>query len=237
VEGIINILAGVGEAFRLLLSADSEIFAITLLTIKVSGAATIISIITGIPLGFFLAMSKFPGKNIFVSIVNLGMGLPPVVVGLFVSLLLWRYGPLGALGLMYTPTAMVIAQVIIAFPLVVGLTFSAISSLNPKLPMQLLSLGASRRQVNFILLKEAKMGFLAAVMVGFGRVVAEVGASMMVGGNIKGHTRVLTTATVMEVGKGNYEMAIALSIILLLVVYAMIAGLTYFQNLKNRGQS
>jgi len=235
-EGIVNVLTGVAEAFRLLFSADSEIFEIAILSLKVSGAATIISIVTGIPLGFFLAISNFSGKNLLVSLVNLGMSLPPVVVGLFVSLLLWRSGPLGMLGLMYTPTAMVIAQVIIAFPLVVGLTFSTIGSLNPKLPLQLLSLGASRWQVNFILLKEAKMGFLAAVMVGFGRVVAEVGASMMVGGNIKGHTRVLTTATVMEVGKGNFEIAIALSIVLLLIAYAMIAGLTYFQNLKNRGQ-
>jgi len=141
---------------------------------------------------------------------------------------------LGMLGIMYTPPAMVIAQTMIALPLVVGLTFSAISSLNPKLRLQLLTLGASRWQANFVLIKEAKIGFLAAVMVGFGRVVAEVGASMMVGGNIKGQTRVLTTATVMEVGKGNYELAIALSVILLLVAYVMIAGLTYLQNFKKR---
>jgi tungstate transport system permease protein len=130
--------------------------------------------------------------------------------------------------------AMVIAQVIIAFPLVVGLTFSAISSLNPKLRLQLLSLGASRWQADLSLIKAARMGFLAAVMVGFGRVVAEVGAAMMVGGNIKGQTRVLTTATVMEVGKGDYALAIALSIILLIVAYVMIAGLTYLQNFKKR---
>lgn len=209
---------------------DPEILAVALLTIKVSGIATIISIILGIPLGLWLALNDFPGKKIIVSVVNFGMGLPPVVVGLVVSLMLWRYGPLGMLGIMYTPWAMIIAQAVIASPIVAGLSFAAISSLNPKLRLQLLSLGASKWQVNILLIRQAKLGLLAAVIAGVGRVVAEVGASMMVGGNIKGQTRVLTTATVMEVGKGNYDIALALSFILLVVAYGIVAALTYLQN-------
>ena len=209
---------------------DPEILAVALLTVKVSGIATIISIILGIPLGLWLALNDFPGKKITVSVVNFGMGLPPVVVGLVVSLMLWRYGPLGMLGIMYTPWAMIIAQAVIASPIVAGLSFAAISSLNPKLRLQLLSLGASQWQVNILLIRQAKLGLLAAVIAGVGRVVAEVGASMMVGGNIKGQTRVLTTATVMEVGKGNYDIALALSFILLVVAYGIVAALTYLQN-------
>ncbi|WP_371381552.1 ABC transporter permease [Sporomusa aerivorans] len=209
---------------------DPEILAVTLLTIKVSGTATLISIILGVPLGLWLALNEFPGKKLFVSVVNFGMGLPPVVVGLVVSLMLWRYGPLGMLGIMYTSWAMIIAQAVIASPIVAGLSFAAISSLNPKLRLQLMSLGASKWQANMLLIREARLGLLAAVMAGFGGVVSEVGASMMVGGNIKGQTRVLTTATVMEVGKGNYDTALALSAILLLVAYSIVAALTYLQN-------
>jgi tungstate transport system permease protein len=209
---------------------DPEILAVALLTIKVSGLATAISVIIGIPLGLWLALNEFYGKKFIVSVVNFGMGLPPVVVGLVVSLLLWRYGPLGMLGIMYTPWAMILAQAIIASPIIAGLSFAAISSLNPNLRLQLLSLGASNWQANLLLVREAKLGLLAAIMAGFGGVVSEVGASMMVGGNIKGQTRVLTTATVMEVGKGNYDIALALSFILLLVAYSVVAALTYLQN-------
>lgn len=209
---------------------DPEILAVTWLTIKVSGLATLISVILGIPLGLWLALHEFPGKKIIVSIVNFGMGLPPVVVGLVVSLMLWRYGPLGILGIMYTPWAMIIAQSVIASPIIAGLSFAAISSLNPKLRLQLLSLGASKWQAHRLLIREARLGLLAAVMAGFGGVVSEVGASMMVGGNIKGQTRVLTTATVMEVGKGNYDIALALSFVLLVVAYSIVAALTYLQN-------
>lgn len=228
-DGLFN---GLLEAVALLVSGNSEIYDVILLTLKVSGLATAVSMLIGIPLGLCLALSSFPGKQIVVSIVNFGMGLPPVVVGLFVSLLLWRYGPLGIFGLMYTPWAMIIAQAVIASPIIAGLSFAAIGSLNPKLRLQLLSLGATEMQTNWMLIKEAKLGLLAAVMAGFGGVVSEVGASMMVGGNIKGETRVLTTATVMEVGKGNYDLAIALSFVLLLLSYSVVAGLTYLQNGK-----
>ena len=209
---------------------EEEIGTIVLLTIKVSGTATLLSVIGGVPLGLWLALRDFRGKRFLSGLLNFGMGLPPVVVGLFVSLCLWRYGPFGDLGLMYSPTAMVIAQTIIAFPIVAGLSFAAIQSLNPKLRLQLVSLGASRWQAAFLMIREARLGLMAAVIAGFGRVISEVGASMMVGGNIKGETRVLTTATVMEVGKGNFDMAIAISLVLLLGAFAVVVLLTWLQH-------
>lgn len=209
---------------------EEEIGPIVLLTIQVSGTATLFSVIGGVPLGLWLALRDFRGKRFLSGLLNFGMGLPPVVVGLFVSLCLWRYGPFGDLGLMYSPTAMVIAQTIIAFPIVAGLSFAAIQSLNPKLRLQLVSLGASPWQAAFLMIREARLGLMAAVIAGFGRVISEVGASMMVGGNIKGETRVLTTATVMEVGKGNFDMAIAISLVLLLGAFAVVVLLTWLQH-------
>lgn len=209
---------------------EEEIGPIVLMTIQVSGTATLLSVIGGVPLGLWIALWDFRGKRFLSGLLNFGMGLPPVVVGLFVSLCLWRYGPFGDLGLMYSPTAMVIAQTIIAFPIVAGLSFAAIQSLNPKLRLQLVSLGASRWQAAFLMIREARLGLMAAVIAGFGRVISEVGASMMVGGNIKGETRVLTTATVMEVGKGNFDMAIAISLVLLLGAFAVVVLLTWLQH-------
>lgn len=207
---------GLRKAVLLLLGGDREVLGITLLSLEVSGLATLISLALGIPLGTAIGLSRFPGKRLVVSLVNTGMGLPPVVVGLFVSLLLWRSGPLGALGLLYTPTAIVVAQSIIATPIVMGITIGAIQGLPAGLRLQLLALGATRRQLVWMLVKEARLPLMAGVMAGFGGVVSEVGASIMVGGNIRGYTRVLTTATVMETGRGNFDVAIALSAILLL---------------------
>jgi tungstate transport system permease protein len=224
------IIRGIMEAIELLVSGNYEIFEVAALTLKVSGTATVISVFLGVPLGLWLAMKEFRGKQAFSSLINFGMGLPPVVVGLIVSLFLWRYGPLGYLGLMYTPAAMIIAQAIIAFPIVAGFSFAAILSLNHKLRWQLVSLGATPWQASWLLIKEARLGLMAAVIAGFGRVVSEVGASMMVGGNVKGQTRVLTTATVMEVGKGNYDMALAISFILLLAAYSVVVLLTFLQH-------
>jgi tungstate transport system permease protein len=157
------------------------------------------------------------------------MGLPPVVVGLFVTIMLWRGSVLGFLDLLYTPGAMILAQVVIAFPIVTGLTMAALQSLNPRLPLQLLALGASRFQAVGLLLREAKLPVLAAVMAGFGGVISEVGAVLMVGGNIKGQTRVLTTATVLETRMGNFELAIALGILLLVLTFAVNLALTRIQ--------
>lgn len=220
---------GVVKAFILLIEGDPEVLKITALTLKVSGMATFISVMIGVPLGVFLAISAFPGRNLAVSMVNLGMGLPPVVVGLWVSLFLWRSGPLGFLHLQYTPTAMIIAQAIIASPIVTGFTVAAVGQLNPKIRLQIMALGASRLQLVWLLVREARIGLLAAVMAGFGGVVSEVGASMMVGGNIFGYTRVLTTATVMEVSRGNFDVAISLSVILLILAYSVTLILTMLQ--------
>jgi tungstate transport system permease protein len=206
---------GLRQALSLLVHLDPEVLGITALSLEISATATLLSLVIGISAGVVVALARFPGKRLVVSLVNTGMGLPPVVVGLFVSILLWRSGPLGALGLLYTPTAIVIAQAVIATPIVMGITLSAVQSLPPALHVQILALGATRPQALWILVKEARLPLMAAVMAGFGGVISEVGASIMVGGNIRGSTRVLTTATVMEVGRGNFDVAIALSVILL----------------------
>ncbi|MFQ5883256.1 MAG: ABC transporter permease [Candidatus Methylomirabilales bacterium] len=223
------ILDGIIRAFHLMLSGDPEVWQITLLSLKVSGTATFLSLLLGIPLGTFLAQARFPGRSLLVSLVNTGMGLPPVVVGLFISLMLWRSGPLGFLNLIYTLTAMVIAQVFIALPIVAGLTMAAFQTLNPNLRLQLLGIGASRPQLLWLLCKEARLPLLAAVMAGFGGVISEVGSVMMVGGNIKGQTRVLTTATVLETQMGNFGTAIALGLILLSLSFAVNFLLTLIQ--------
>jgi tungstate transport system permease protein len=223
------ILEGIKRAFILLFTFDPEVMGITFLSLKISGAATFISLLIGISVGTAVALSAFPGKKIVVSLINTGMGLPPVVVGFFVSISLWRNGPLGFLGILYTPLAMIIAQAIIATPIVMGITVAAMQQLPKKLRLQILALGASRVQMVWMLIKEARLPLLAAVMAGFGGVISEIGASIMVGGNIKGYSRVLTTATVMETGRGNFEVAIALSIILLLLAYTINLILTHIQ--------
>ncbi len=223
------ILEGIKKAFWLLVTLDPEVMGITLLSLQVSGAATLISLWIGISVGAAVALSKFPGRRVLVSLINTGMGLPPVVVGLFVSIFLWRNGPLGFLGILYTPTAMIIAQTVIAAPIVMGITLAAIQQLPQKLRLQILALGATRLQMVWILVKEAKLPLLAAVMAGFGGVISEVGASIMVGGNIMNYSRVLTTATVMETSRGNFDIAIALGIILLLLAYFINLILTHIQ--------
>jgi len=220
---------GTKQAILLLVRGDPEVLRIALLSLQVSGTATLLSLLVGIPLGTVLALTRFPGRNFAMSLVNTGMGLPPVVVGLFVSIFLWRSGPLGFLELLYTPTAIVIAQLVIAGPIVTGLTMTAVQQVNPRLRLQLVGLGASRLQVVWLLLKEARLPLLAAVMAGFGAVISEIGASIMVGGNIYRQTRVLTTATVLETSKGNFDMAIALSLLLLLLAFAVNWALTWIQ--------
>jgi tungstate transport system permease protein len=223
------ILEGLKRAFWLLIHLDPEVMGITLLSLKVSGIATLISLILGVGVGAVVALTHFPGRKLVVSLINTGMGLPPVVVGLFVSIFLWRSGPLGFLGLLYTPAAIVIAQTVIATPIVMGITLAAMQQLPNKLRLQILALGATRLQLLRILIREARLPLLAAAMAGFGGVISEVGASIMVGGNIKGYSRVLTTATVMETSRGNFDMAIALSVILLLLAYAVNLILTHIQ--------
>jgi tungstate transport system permease protein len=223
------IIEGIKQAFVLLFTLDPEVLGITWLSLKVSGSATFISLFIGVSVGTAVALTQFPGRRFVVSLINTGMGLPPVVVGLFVTIFLWRNGPFGFLEILYTPTAIIIAQTVIATPIVMGISLAAIQNLPANLRLQILSLGATRLQMVWILVKEARLPLLAAVMAGFGGVISEVGASIMVGGNIKGYSRVLTTATVMETGKGNFDIAMALGIILLLLAFMVNAILTYVQ--------
>ncbi len=225
---------GLRKALELLLTLDSEVLRITWLSLQVSGAATLISLAIGLTLAVVVALNEFPGKRLVIALLNTGMGLPPVVVGLFVTVLLWRNGPLGSLGILYTPSAMILAQAIIASPIIAGISLAALQHLPQGLRLQILALGASRPQMVWLLLKEAKLPLLAAVMAGFGGVISEVGASIMVGGNIKGQTRVLTTATVMETGKGNFDVAIALSLVLLVLAFSVNAVLTHLQQRGRR---
>ena len=223
------IFEGIKQALSLLISLDPEVMGITWLSLKVSGTATLISLFIGIGIGTAVALTSFPGRQIVVGLINTGMGLPPVVVGLFVTIFLWRNGPFGALEILYTPMAIIIAQAIIATPIVMGITLAAMQQLPQKLRLQILALGATRFQMVWLLVKEAKLSLMAAVMAGFGGVISEVGASIMVGGNIKGYTRVLTTATVMETSKGNFDVAIALSVILLFFAFVINMVLTRVQ--------
>ncbi len=208
---------------------DNEIFQITLLSLQVSAIATLISLLIGLPFGTWLALGSFRGKSFLLSIVNTGMALPPVVVGLVVAMTLWRSGPLGGLRLIYTPIAIIIAQTVISAPVVMGLTAAALAAIDPRLQQQLLGLGASRLQMIWMLWREARLPLLAALMAGFGSVISEVGASMMVGGNIRGQTRVLTTAIVLETSKGEFEKALALSALLLILTYLINLALTLIQ--------
>ena len=223
------IIEGIKQAVILLFTLDPEVLGITWLSLKISGTATFLSMFIGVSVGTVVALTKFPGRRFVVSLINTGMGLPPVVVGLFVTIFLWRNGPLGFLEILYTPTAIIIAQTVIATPIVMGISLAAIQALPVNLRLQILALGATRLQMVWILVKEARLPLLAAVMAGFGGVISEVGASIMVGGNIKGYSRVLTTATVMETGKGNFDIAMALGIILMLLAFIINSILTHVQ--------
>nr|WP_290668810.1 ABC transporter permease [Ardenticatena sp.] len=221
---------GLIQAIHLLLSGDPTIREVAGLTLFVSGSATLLSLLVGLPIATMLAFSRFRGRTFLMSLINVGMGMPPVIVGLVVALLLWRSGPLGALGLIYTPAAMILAQALLALPLIIGLSQAALEHLDPRLRLQLLGLGASSVQMVRTLLWEARLPILAAIMAGFGAAISEVGASMMVGGNIAHQTRVLTTAIVLETSRGNFATAMALGILLLLLAWGTIFVLTTLQH-------
>jgi tungstate transport system permease protein len=217
------------EALALLLGGDAELYGIIARTLLISGLATLAAMLVGIPIGYTLARGRFPGRTLLLGMVNTGMGMPPVVVGLVVWLLLTRSGPFGDLELIYTRQAMIIAQFVIATPLVVGFTAASIQALPAQLPDLLTSLGAGRIQALWILSREARLGLLAAVMAGFGAIVSEVGASMTVGGNLRGSTRVLTTAIVTETSRGDLPLALALGCLLLGLAFAVNLLLTLVQ--------
>jgi tungstate transport system permease protein len=224
-----DFMSGLREAGHLLFGGNAEVWEIIRLSLRVSLLATAIALLLGFPAGAALALARFRGRSLAVGAVYAGMGLPPIVAGLFVSLLLWRNGPFGPTGLLFTPVAMVIAQALIATPIVAGLTLAAVSALDPRYRLQLLALGAGRVQTIWWLLREARLPLIAAVIAGFGAVISEVGAAMMVGGNIKGETRVLTTATVLEVSRGHFETAFALSFVLLGLTYLVTMTLALMQ--------
>lgn len=207
---------------------DQSLLEVVLLSLYVSGVALAISCVLGIPLGALVGLRRFPGRKLIIALLYTGMGLPPVVVGLFVYLFLSRSGPLGSLHsalipALFTPSAMVIAQTIIALPLVAGFTMTAVMGVEPGLRLQVQALGASSWQTTLAVLTEARAGMIVAVAAGFGGIISEVGAVMIVGGNIEHNTRVLTTAIVLETNKGNFDIALALGMILL--------SLTFFSNI------
>lgn len=204
------------NAFRLFFEFDRDLLIILGMTLRVTGGAMLLAMVLGLPVGVALGLAEqLPGKTVIMPLIYTGMGLPPVVVGLFVYLLLSNQGPLGGLDWLFTPTAMILAQTVIAWPLVVGLTGTAVSAVDPGVRLQIQSLGATRWQLAWTILAEAWSGILAAITTAFGSIISEVGAVMLVGGNIEGQTRVLTTAVVLETRKGNFALALALGIILL----------------------
>ena len=203
---------------------SADLNEIILLSMQVSGVALVISTVIGIPLGVFLGLKRFFGRRLLIALMYTGMGFPPVVIGLFVYLLISRTGPLGSLHsslvpALFTPGAMILAQSIIAFPLVAGFTMAAVMGVDPHLRQQVMALGATDQQAAWTVLMEAKVGVIVAIIAGFGGIISEVGAVMLVGGNIDGRTRVLTTAIVLETRKGNFELAIILGLILLGITF------------------
>jgi len=220
---VISIINEIGhgfiQAFQLLVSLDPELIRIVSLSLRVTGAALLFSTLVGIPLGSWLGLRRFVGRQLVVALLYTGMGFPPVVVGLFVYLMLSRSGPLGSLGWLFTPAAMVVAQMIISLPLVSGFTMAAVMGVDPDLRQQVLSLGATDWQATLAVLKEARVGVMVSVIAGFGSIISEVGAVMLVGGNIQGSTRVLTTSIVLETRKGNFDLAIALGVVLLSLTF------------------
>lgn len=232
-----DLFQGFVQAFELIVEGDPFLWEIVLLSLRVSGIALFISTLIGIPIGAFLGLSRFAGRSLFIILIYTGMGFPPVVIGLFVYLLLSRTGPLGQvdaefLPRLFTPAAMIFAQCIIAFPLIAGFTMAAVLGVDPDIRLQARALGATRWQTMLTILSEARIGVLVAIVAGFGSIISEVGAVMLVGGNIEGKTRVLTTAIVLETRKGNFELAMALGIILL-----SLAFLANFLMLRLQGRS
>jgi tungstate transport system permease protein len=207
------------EAARLILSLNPDLMGIIRVSLHVTGAALVISTLIGIPVGAWLGLHRFIGRRLVIAFLYTGMGLPPVVVGLFVYLFLSRSGPLGALGWLFTVKAMIVAQTIISLPLVAGFTMAAVLGVDPALRNQVLALGATPRQATLAILSEARLGILVSIIAGFGSIISEVGAVMLVGGNIEGSTRVLTTAIVLQTGQGNFVLALALGLVLLGIAF------------------
>jgi len=226
----VNTIAdGLREAFQMILHLDPEFSGIVLVSILVSFTSTCLATAAGVPFGILLGRKRFPGRQAIVTVVNTFMSLPTVVVGLVGYSLLSRRGPLGAQGLLFTRSAMVLGQFVLAFPIIAGLTVAAVKGLDKRIDRTAVSLGADSRQGFFLFLHEARLGILAAVVAGFGRVFAEVGVSMMLGGNIRGYTRNIPTAIALETSKGDFSLGIALGLVLLFVALGVNILFTFFR--------
>jgi len=226
------IIEGIEKAFQLIFALDREIFAIVLRSLRISLTAIILASLMGGPLGFLMAVKNYWGKKFTVVLVNTLLALPTVVVGLIVYSLISRRGPMGVFGILYTPSAMIIGQFVLATPIIIALTYSAVQGIDKRVRNTSLTLGATESQSAWMVIKEARYAVLAAVITGFGRVIAEVGAAMMLGGNIKGSTRTMTTAIALETSKGEFGFGIALGIILLIIAFSINILLHYFQSKK-----
>lgn len=230
-----SIIEGFAAAFRLIIGLNPELLRIILLSLQVSGSALAAATLLGLPVGACLALRRVPLRGLIISLLNTGMGLPPVAVGLFLYLLLSRSGPLGFISLLYTPAAMVVAQGILAFPIVASLSQAAIAGVDPIIRQAAVTLGATPFQESLAVVREARYAIVAGILAGLGRVMAEVGAIIIVGGNIAGYTRVMTTTIALETDKGNFELAIALGIILLAISFSITVALRFFQRLGQSG--
>jgi tungstate transport system permease protein len=223
------LLESLREALRLLLQGNAYVLDIVLLSLRVSGTALVLGVAIGLPIGAAVGMARFRGRGLVVALIHTGFALPPVVVGLFVYMMLSRAGPAGGLELLFTPTAMIVAQAVLAAPYVAGISLAAVQAVPREVRLQALALGASHGRAVWTHLREARLGIVAAVVAGFGAVISEVGAVMLVGGNIAGETRVMTTAIVLETRRGNFATALALGLILLTIAFAVNVALTRAQ--------
>jgi tungstate transport system permease protein len=217
------------RALSLLLHGDTDVWQIIVLSLRVSGLATLLSVVIGMPIGALVGAHKFRLRSLMVALIHTGFAFPPVVIGLFVFMLLARGGPLDNLDMLFTPAAMVFAQAILAAPYVAGITLAAVQAVPEGVALQARALGAGWLRAFYMQVREARLGLVAAVVAGFGAVISEVGAVMLVGGNIAGRTRVMTTAIVVETRKGNFATALALGLMLLFLAFAVNLALTYAQ--------
>lgn len=211
----------IAEALVLVLSLDAEVYTVVWTSIYISILAVCLAAVTSIPLGIVISLKSFPGKPLLLQVLNTLMALPTVVVGLLLYGLLTRQGPLGEMGMLYTPLAMILGQWILVSPIICNLTVAAVSSADPRLHTTCMTLGAGTWQQGLVFMSELRLGLMAAVVAGFGRAIGEVGVAMMLGGNIEGFTRTMTTAIALETSKGEFELALALGMLLLLVAFVV----------------
>lgn len=223
------IFVGFRQAFDLIVSFDREVFGIAFLSLWVSTAATLLASMVGVPLGFVIGATRFPGKHLTITFFNTLMSFPTVVVGLLVFAFISRQGPLGFLGILFSPAAMVIGQFILAIPIITALTVAAVHGVDRRARVTALTLGANRIQAGITVLTEARFALMAAIISGFGRIVGEVGSAIMLGGNIRNYTRTITTAIALETSKGDFGFAIALGIILMIISFSVNILFRYFQ--------